>query len=174
MKKGKQKIHFIDNFTEINSDNNNNKITNISIDACYKSITSFIEKQKKISAIINDHINDENKFAEYYLINEKWFNKVSKIFEREELSSQNTNNVNIIHKKIKFNDDNLEDKMKRFNERKGVFSDESLMKVEFGHDKELDVKYPKNFIIIDKNDLNALYEDLKIIILMKRKIIFST
>ncbi len=59
----------------------------------YNRLSIFFNNIKEIPELLRTkHIEDENIFDNYYIINKKWFNKLTKIFESEELY-QNDNQI---------------------------------------------------------------------------------
>ena len=125
----------------------------------YTYLSSLFNSIRAIPNLAGKHIIDANKFDNYYIISKKYFNKLTKIFESEEIYK----NDNIIFdsydqvKNIKnLNEDELQQNAKLFTERFKILNDENLFKPEYDINKKSGLHYPKDFIIISENELDQM------------------
>ena len=192
IKDKKKIISFVDTFTEIPSNINNNKEINNNLIikdinviqdkkekenknkskmkgnkiSFSKGLTKLFEQQKKIVDEIKKNIINENEFTEYYIINKIWYNKLSKIFEKEEKYQNDSiiiDSINKISNNSNFGNNELLEQSENFPKRKDKLNDANLFKVEFEDNKKINnIKYPKEFIIIEVNNFELLIEDLNI------------
>ena len=155
----------INNNQNNHKDNDNNRKQNIIIDIqkidikfFYNNLSKILEEKEKIKKMMNATIDLNKEFNNYLLINKNWFNKLIKIFEKEEIYKNDK--VIFDFKNVKdlflMNSIELKDKNKLFEERKEHLKDEKLFKLEFETEKELKIKYPKDFILIEKERFNKL------------------
>ena len=146
-----------------------NKKENILINYYYEGLCLFFKQQKNIIEKIKNPINKENEFDDFLILNKKWFNKFTKIFEKEEIY-QNDNitleSINEITNVQGLGNNELSEKMEIFQKRKDNLNDANLFKVEYEDKKdkkENDIIYPKEFIIIEvKSFLNLLLNNFKL------------
>jgi len=82
----KEKYEFFDGIKRINVNpliafyqKDKNKLKD-----CYYNLSSILNDKKDILEQINEHIIECDKFDNYYIINNNWYNKILKIFESEE------------------------------------------------------------------------------------------
>ena len=96
------------------------KYNKMFMEKIYERLSSLFKNMIEVQTLVKSHISDENKFDKYYIINKNIFNKLSKIFETEEIY----NNDNIIFDKFnqlsditKLNDKEINNKIQLFSER---------------------------------------------------------
>ena len=145
-------------------ENNNFHINNFEdIKIFYDILSNIFEQQKKISKSIEENKIDENKLENYYIINAKWFNKMIKIFESDEIYDDDNYKIESfdrITNIINLNENELKIKNDLFLKRKQILMDENLFKVEY--EEKSGLKYPNKFVIIKENTLNELLNKLQI------------
>ena len=95
-------------------------------------ISIFFNNIKEIPELLRTkHIEDENIFDNYYIINKKWFNKLTKIFESEEQYQDDTVMFDSFNKLTNIPNLNIEEfkeKIKLVTERvKNLQADEEKM-----------------------------------------------
>ena len=118
----------------------------------YDNIKELYEQQKSINNLMNREINLKNEYNNYLLVNKNWFNQLVKIFENHEIY-QNEDFIFHSFEEItnaansKISDQILKRRIK-------ILAEESLFKLELENEKTLKVKYPKEFILIEKESLN--------------------
>ena len=137
----------------------------ILMDKYYTYLSSLFNSIRAIPNLAGKHIIDANKFDNYYIISKKYFNRLTKIFESEEIYK----NDNIIFdsydqvKNIKnLNEDELQQNTKLFTERFKILNDEDLFKPEYDINKKSGLHYPKDFIIINENELDQMLNNFNI------------
>ena len=137
----------------------------ILINEYYTYLSSLFNSIRAIPNLAGKHIIDANKFDNYYIISKKYFNRLTKIFESEEIYK----NDNIIFdsydqvKNIKnLNEDELQQNTKLFTERFKILNDEDLFKPEYDINKKSGFHYPKDFIIINENELDQMLNNFNI------------
>ena len=149
---------------KILSINNNFHINNFAnIKIFYDILSNIFEQQKKISKSIEENKIDENKLENYYIINAKWFNKMIKIFESDEIYDDDNYKIESfdnITNIINLNENDLKIKNDFFLKRKQILMDENLFKVEY--EEKSGIKYPDKFVLIKENTLNELLNKLQI------------
>ena len=113
----------------------------------------------KIPKLIKEHIADENKFENYYIINNKWFNKLTKIFESEEIY-QNDNLILDSFDQItnvpNLNNNDIKEKIKLVQDRLQILNDEKIFIPGMEKNEESGIEYPIDFIIIKENELKEI------------------
>ena len=131
----------------------------------YNRLYLFFNNIRDITKLLKNNISDENQFFDYYIINKKWFNKLTKIFESEELY-QNDNQIfdsfNQVTNIPNLNINQLKEKTNIVINRVKILEDPNLFTPEFENDPESGIKYPKDFILIKENDLNDLFKDFNL------------
>ena len=134
----------------------------------FKGILSLEEK-------INKHIGNINNFEKYYLVNKLWFLKISKILESTDIYNNNTilfesfNDINNIHT---LNNDQLNNLYEIIiKERIKEISD--IIFPEFEINKESNITYPKDFVLINEKDLNIFLDEINIEIKNKEKMLYE-
>ena len=123
----------------------------------------IFEQQKKISKSIEENKIDENKLENYYIINAKWFYKMIKIFESDEIYDDDNYKIESfdnITNIINLNENDLKIKNDLFLKRKQILMDENLFKVEY--EEKSGIKYLDKFVLIKENTLNDLLKELQI------------
>ena len=149
---------------KILSINNNFHINNSTdIKIFFDHLSNIFSLQKNISKSIEENKIDENKMENYYIINVKWFYKLIKIFESDEIYEDDNYKIDSFDKITNIRDLNEKDlKVKNdlFLKRKKILSDENLFKVEY--EEKSGIKYPNKFVIIKDNHLNDLLKEFKI------------
>ena len=131
----------------------------------YNCLTSLIKNIKDLSNLTKNHIINEDKFDNYYLINIKWYNRLTKIFESEDIY-QNDNlvfeSINQVKNIPNLNINESKEIPKLIEERLKVLSDENLFMPEFEINEKSEIKYPKDFILISEKELNTILESFHI------------
>ena len=137
------------------------KITHdkILVNKLYNNINSLMKNLLKIPKLIKEHIADENKFENYYIINNKWFNKLTKIFESEEIY-QNDNLILDSFDQItnvpNLNNNDIKEKIKLVQDRLQILNDEKIFIPGMEKNEESGIEYPIDFIIIKENELKEI------------------
>ena len=155
------------------------KITHIKIyvNKLYNQLTNLFNDLINLQSKIINHIVDEKKFEKYYLINKIWFNKLTKIFEEEEVYNNNIifesfNNITNIHNvdnnQINHISDLIKERIKKLIDDEG---NEGIFFPEYEVNEESGIKYPKNFILISENYLNNFLKELNLEIKNKEKVL---
>ena len=158
----KQLIQYLDTKFYINNNNEKNEPILMNRKGFYDNLSNIFEHQKIISLSINRNEIDENKLENYYIINEKWFNKMKKIFESDEIYNDDNNKIESLDQEIDISNSNekyLKIKDDIFLQRKQTLSDENLFKVEY--EEKNDIKYPNKFAIVEENNLNDLLKEFQ-------------
>ena len=125
----------------------------------YNCLSSLINNIKNLSNLTKNPIVSEDKYENYYIINKKWYSRLTKIFESEDIYQ----NDNLIFESINqiTNIPNLninEEMIKRLK----ILSDENLFMPEFEINEKSGIKYPKDFILINEKELNIVLESFNI------------
>ena len=160
--------------SNLKNENNSENILNDKEKIIKERMISFLSQLEKllndinsVKDAVNKQIEDENKFEKYIILNKKYYNNVTKIFESNEIYDNDnilfTNLSNITD--IESLDPNtLLEKDKLFEERKNKLNDRNSVHVDFEKieiDKEI-IKYPKEFIIIKENILKEFLSNYEI------------
>jgi len=156
-------IIFLNDLTIINNNTDNTEPSLIKIKVFYDNIYNIIEQQQNISKLINENKIDENKLENYYIINVKWFYKMIKILESDEIYENDNYKIESFDKIVNINDLNENDfkiKNELFIQRKQILLDENLFKVQY--EEKNNIKYPNKFVIIKENDLNDLLKEFQV------------
>ena len=133
----------------------------------YTNIAKLFNDIKVTKSLINNHIVNENNYEEYLLMGKSSYNKITKIFELDDVYQ----NENIV-----FNDDSLmskisllqkndfEQRYNLFESRKKLLKKENLLILDFGNTKidEGIITYPKDFILIKQKNLEEFLSKLDI------------
>ena len=144
----------------------NIKYDKMFMEKIYQSLSSLFTNMIEVQTLVKSHISDENKFDKYYIVNKNIFNKLTKIFETEEIY----NNNNIIFDKFnqltditKLNDKDISNKIQLFSERIKLIK-ENNFEPEFEVEKEYEyeIKYPKEFVLIKEKEFNDLLKDFNL------------
>ena len=125
----------------------------------YKKIYECFKQQNQIDKLINGIIDIE-KFNNYLIINKKWFNKLIKFFEEDDIYKNDYKIIYFFDELTNIKELSDIELQKNYNKRKTILEDEELFKPELVI--ESNIKYPKEFIIIEKdliNDLNINFKD---------------
>ena len=133
----------------------------------YNRLYLFFNNIRDITVLLKNNISDENQFSDYYIINKKWFNKLTKIFESDELyenDNQIFDSFNQVTNIPNLNINQLKEKTNVVINRVKILEDPDLFTPEFENDPESGIKYPKDFILIKENDLNDLFKDFNLTI----------
>ena len=131
----------------------------ILINEYYTYLSSLFNSIRAIPNLAGKHIIDANKFDNYYIISKKYFNKLTKIFESEEIYKNDNiifDSYNQVKNITNLNEDELKQNAKLFIERLKILNDENLFKPEYDINKKSGFHYPKDFIIINENELNQM------------------
>ena len=130
-------------------------------------IADLFNEMEKIKRKVNNNIENENQFEEYFIMNKKWFNRLTKIlesdevFNNEDITFDNILNIQDINS---LDGENLKNVSNIFDVRIKTLNDVNLLNVEYGEieiGKEK-IKFPTNFMIIKKDYLNNLFEKCEI------------
>jgi hypothetical protein len=132
----------------------------------YNKLSILLEDKNSIIEQIRGHIVESDIFDDYYLVDKKWYNKILKIYESDEIYSNDSKKINSIKDLsniFTLNNKELKEKKKNFNKhRKYLIKKESfepkIAKNEF--DENNNYKYPKDFLLITKNILEDLLKSL--------------
>lgn len=131
----------------------------------YNMIISLFKSILEMPKLIKQHITDENKFENYYIINNKWFNKLTKIFESEEIY-QNDNLILDSFEQItnvqNLNNNDLKEKIKLIEERLKILNEEKIFIPEKEKNEESGIEYPREFIIIKERELKEILTNFNI------------
>ena len=157
------------------------KITHIKIymNKLYNQLSNLYNDLINLESKISNHITDEKKFEKYYAINKIWFNKLTKIFEEEEIYNNNMifesfNDITNIHN---LNNNQINNKNDLISERIKLLIDdgetENIFFPEFELNEESGIKYPKNFILISENYLNNFLKEFGFEIKNKEKTLYD-
>ena len=133
----------------------------------------FINLETKI----NKHIENEKSLEKYYIINKKWFNKLTKIFEEEEIFNNNIvfesfENINNIYYLDNNQINNIYELLIERIKLLSTDSDNNFIP-EFENDQQNGIQYPKNFILISEVYLNKFSTDFGIEIKNKDKALYN-
>ena len=125
----------------------------------YKYIKEIYIQQISINTLLKDPINLGKEFNNYLIVNKEWFNKLSKIFEKDDIY-QNEDIIFESFSKImsisKLNPKELNEINYKFIQRKKELEKEDLFKLNLEYESQLKINYPKEFILIEKDSLNKL------------------
>ncbi len=121
---------------------NNNELINF-----YKNIKECFIQQDKINKLIKGTIDTENE-NNYLIFNKKWFHKLITIFENNDIYENENEKISSFDQLTNIENNNNQN-MNIFNERKKKLEDEKLFKIKFS--EILDKKYPDDFILMDIN-----------------------
>ena len=131
----------------------------------YFNLSSLLNSLKEFPELLSKPIIDEKKFESYYVISKNWYNKLVKIFESEEIYENDNiifDSFNQITKIPNLNINELKEKVKLVKDRLKILKDNKIFTPEIELNKESEIKYPKDFILIKEKELNKLLIDLKI------------
>ena len=134
----------------------------------FKGILSLEEK-------INKHINNINNFEKYYLVNKLWFIKISKILENNDIYNNNSilfesfNDINNIHN---LNNEQLKNLYEIITKER-ITEINDIFFPEFEINKESNINYPKDFVLINEKDLNIFLDEINVEIKNKEKILYE-
>ena len=137
----------------------------ILMDKYYTYLSSLFNSIRAIPNLAGNHIIDANKFDNYYIISKKYFNKLTKIFESEEIYKNDNiifDSYNQVKNITNLNEDELKQNAKLFTERLKILNDEKLFKPEYDINKKSGLQYPKDFIIINENELDQMLNNFNI------------
>lgn len=157
------------------------KITHIKIyvNKLYNQLNNLYNDLIYLESKINKHIVDEKKFEKYYVINKLWFNKLTKIFEEKEkydnkIIFETFNDITNIHN---LNNDQINNINNLLEERIKILindeENENIFFPEFITDKEIGIKYPKDFILISEKYLNDFLNEFNFDIKNKEKVLYE-
>ena len=134
--------------------NFNHNSLNMNLKNFLRDIKEIYIKQISINALLKEPINLEKEYNNYLIVNKKWFNKLSKIFEDDNIY-ENEDEMITTFRNISKNTDKIEKQI--FIKRKKLLEEEDLLDLEF--EKRLKIKYPKDFILIEENILKKFNLD---------------
>jgi hypothetical protein len=134
----------------------------------YNHISLLLNDQKNILELASEHIIPEIDYENYYLLNKDWFNKIIKIYEPENIYSNDGDIINSIKEVTNVSKTKI--KISEFNERIKIIGDEDKFKIVDGsvsfeaisNSEKKKINYPTNFVLIKENILNDLLKELKI------------
>ena len=143
----------------------------------YNHISLLLNDQKNILELASEHIIPEIDYENYYLLNKDWFNKIIKIYEPENIYSNDKDIINSIKKVTNVTKAKI--KISEFNERIKIIGDENKFKIvdgsvslETNSNSENKLNYPTNFVLIKENILNDLLKELKISNISHKKYLY--
>lgn len=143
----------------------------------YNHISLLLNDQKNILELASEHIIPEIDYENYYLLNKDWFNKIIKIYEPENIYSNDKDIINSIKKVTNVTKAKI--KISEFNERIKIIGDENKFKIvdgsvslETNSNSENKLNYPANFVLIKENILNDLLKELKISNISHKKYLY--
>ena len=127
-------------------------------DNIYNETINLLKDQDNIKDLINEHLVADADYEKYYLVNKKWYNKIIKILEDESnyLREGFINNEENIRNELKIKSIDLIMKYRLLSERKNILKD--LEKVEMAFEKNMEVNFPKNFVLVKEDVLNNFYK----------------
>ena len=127
-------------------------------DNIYNETINLLKDQDNIKDLINEHLVADADYEKYYLVNKKWYNKIIKILEDESnyLREGFINNEENIRNELKIKSIDLIMKYRLLSERKNILKD--LEKVEMVFEKNMEVNFPKNFVLVKEDVLNNFYK----------------
>ena len=138
--------------TDLNLSHNS---LNMDLKKFLRNIKEIYIQQISINALLKEPINLEKEYNNYLIVNKKWFNKLSKIFEDDKIY-ENEDEMITTYKNISKNTDKI--KKQKFIKRTKLLEEEDLLDLEF--EKRLKINYPKDFILIEENILKKFNLDL--------------
>ena len=118
----------------------------------YDNIKELYEQQKSINNLMDEIINLKNEFNNYLIINKNWFNRLVKIFENQEIYQNELKFIDSFEKITNISNSKINDQI--FKRRRNELTEESLFKLELENERSLQLRYPKEFILIEKESLN--------------------
>ena len=127
-------------------------------DNIYNETINLLKDQDNIKDLINQHLVADDDYEKYYLVNKNWYNKIIKILE-DETNYSNEGFINTeekIKNTLKMKNVDLIMKYRLFSERKNKLKD--LEKVEMAFEKNMEVNFPKNFLLVKEDVLNKFYK----------------
>lgn len=127
-------------------------------DYIYNETINLLKDQDNIKDLINEHLVADDDYEKYYLVNKNWYNKIIKILE-DETNYSNEGFINTeekIKNTLKMKNVDLIKKYRQFSERKNKLKD--LVKVEMAFEKNMEVNFPKNFVLVKEDVLNKFYK----------------
>ena len=131
----------------------------------FNCLSSLMKSIQILSNLTKNHIVNENKYENYYIINKKWYNRLTKIFESEDIY-QNDNlifeSINQIKNIPNLNMNESEEMPKLIIKRLKMLSDINLFMPEFEKNEKSGIIYPKDFILINEKELNTFLESFNI------------
>ncbi len=135
------------------------------LDIYYRQLSIILNDKQNILKLMNEHILDYDKYDQYYILNNKWYNKILKIYETNEiyLNDQYTiNSIKDLTNVSELNHKNIFQRQKIFNHNKKIFNEEESFKPTYEKEEKTQIDYPKNFMLIKKNVLDNLLNELLI------------
>ena len=122
--------------------NINHNSLNMNLNNFLREIKKIYIQQIKINDLLKEPINLEKEYNNYLIVNKKWFNRLSKIFEDD--------------KKYE-NEDELITTFKNISKSNSIDKiNKDLFELDLECEKRLKIKYPKDFILIEENSLENL------------------
>ena len=118
----------------------------------YDNIKELYEQQKTINNLMKKVLNLKNEFNNYLIVNKNWFNRLVKIFENQEIYQNELKIIDSFEKITNSSNSKISEQI--FRRRIQNLTEEGLFKLELESEKPLKVKYPKEFILIEKESLN--------------------
>ena len=129
----------------------------------YTNIISLLNDKENTLELLDEHILNDEIYDNYYIVDNKWYSKILKLYEEE---------TNYINPKYEINSDDLNkvsklnyiktlDIQEMFFKRKMIFKEIPPIETE-ETETEDSIKYPKNFMLIKENILNYLLDIVKI------------
>ena len=124
----------------------------------YNETINLLKDQDNIKDLINEHLIADDDYEKYYLISKNLYFKIIKILEDEDNYSKEDfiNTEENIKNALKKKDVDLIKKYEVYSERKKNL--EVVEKLNMIHEKNLEVDYPKGFVLVKENVLNNFYQ----------------
>ena len=150
----------------------------ILINKFYNQLNILYNDLINLEVKTNKHIENEKVLERYYIINKNLFNKLTKIFEKEEIFN-NTNilfeSFNSINNIYYLDNEQINNINELIIERLKLLSDDSenIFIPELEINEETGIKYPKDLVLIPEKYLNNFLTEFGIEIKIKEKLLYN-
>ena len=135
------------------------------LDIYYRQLSIILNDKQNILELMNEHILDYDKYDQYYILNSQWYNKILKIYESDKIYLNDQYAINSIKDLTNISELNTQDyfqRKKNFINNKKIFKEEESFKPTYEKEEKTQINYPKNFMLIKKNVLDNLLDELLI------------
>ena len=135
------------------------------LDIYYRQLSIILNDKQNILKLMNEHILDYDKYDQYYILNSQWYNKILKIYESDKIYLNDQYAINSIKDLTNISELNTQDyfqRKKNFINNKKIFKEEESFKPTYEKEEKTQINYPKNFMLIKKNVLDNLLDELLI------------